>query len=115
MNPNIRMIQIVADELEKLKEQFVFVGDSVVSLYLTDPAMEKVRATDDVDCVTEVAMRADYYKIEEKLRDPGFYNVPGKVICRWSIRGGKVDIMPSQKGFFGFANRNSTECAKRLK
>lgn len=61
------MLELVASKLALLKEKTVFVGGAVTSLYKTDPASTRIRATTDVDCVIEVYCRADYTKIEEDL------------------------------------------------
>lgn len=50
------MIQLVAKELEKLKEPFVFVGGAIASLYLTDqptfpglPNYESIANGDEIE------------------------------------------------------------------
>ncbi len=52
---NIVMLQIVADGLEELKEEVVFVGGAVTELYADDPAFSDIRSTLDVDCVIELS------------------------------------------------------------
>ena len=50
---NISMLHTVAQGLNYLLPQVVFVGGSVTELYATDSAATEVRPTDDVDCVIE--------------------------------------------------------------
>lgn len=102
---SIEMIQIVAKALQDLKEDVVFIGGATVALYFDKEPLFKVRPTDDVDCVIEMATRSQYYKLEEKLRERGFQNVIGPgPLCRWEIRGVTVDIMPTDPAILGFSN-----------
>ena len=71
---NLEMLALAARGLGPLKDEVVFVGGATIELYLAGQPVLKVRATDDVDCVVEVATRTDYYKLEEKLRARGFHH-----------------------------------------
>jgi predicted nucleotidyltransferase len=104
---NIRMIIHVAKRLGDLRDKVVFVGGCATGLFITDPAMPEVRATQDVDVIVEVASRMAYYRLEEELRRKGFKqdlseNAP---VCRWLVDVIKVDIMPTQEDILGFSNR----------
>jgi predicted nucleotidyltransferase len=104
---NIRMIIHVAKRLGDLRDKVVFVGGCATGLFITDPAMPEVRATQDVDVIIEVASRMAYYRLEEELRRKGFKqdlseNAP---VCRWLVDVIKVDIMPTQEDILGFSNR----------
>lgn len=65
---NIVILQTVADGLEELKEEVVFVGGAVAELYADDPASSDIRPTLDVDCVIELSSRLEHAKLEERLR-----------------------------------------------
>ncbi|MCK9363711.1 MAG: hypothetical protein M0P74_08965 [Syntrophales bacterium] len=104
---NIRMIIHVAKRLGDLRDKVVFVGGCVTGMFITDPAMPEVRATQDVDVIVEVASRMEYYRLEEELRRKGFKqdmseNAP---VCRWLVDLIKIDIMPTQEEILGFYNR----------
>jgi len=104
---NIRMIIAVAKRLGDLRDKVVFVGGCATGLFITDPAMPEVRATQDVDVIVEVASRMAYYLLEEELRLRGFKqdmseNAP---VCRWLVDRIKIDIMPTQEEILGFSNR----------
>jgi len=104
---NIGMIAAVARRLGELREKVVFVGGCATGLFVTDPAMPEVRATQDVDVIVEVASRLDYYRLEVELRQRGFKqdmteNAP---VCRWLVDRIKVDVMPTQEEILGFSNR----------
>lgn len=102
------MLAIVAGGLQGLKDEVVFVGGATVDLLITDPAATGTRETDDVDCVIELVGRAKYYALEERLRALGFRNPldeESPVLCRWTFRGIKVDVMPTDPAILGFGNR----------
>ena len=99
----------VARQVEPMLDRLVFVGGTVAPLLITDPAASSnVRPTDDVDTIIEVATRAAYDALEEKLRALKLRNdtSQGAPICRWRTpRGTKLDVMPLGKTFLGFSNR----------
>lgn len=104
---NIRMIIDVAKRFGDLRDKVVFVGGCATGLFITDPAIPEVRATQDVDVIVEVASRMAYYRLEEELRLRGFKqdmseNAP---VCRWLVDQIKVDIMPTQEEILGFSSR----------
>ena len=68
---NIGMIAAVARHLGELRDKVVFVGGCATGLFITDPAVPEVRATQDVDVIVEVASRLDYCRLEEELRQRG--------------------------------------------
>ena len=55
---NIQAVQLVADGLKELRDQVVFVGGSVVSLYANDPGADVPRPTSDIDLVVVVSSYA---------------------------------------------------------
>ena len=72
-------------------------------LLLTDMAAPPIRATQDVDVITEVATMTEYYLLAEKLRAGGFQedsseNAP---ICRWKAGGLLLDVMPTNPELLG--------------
>lgn len=104
----IEAIQDVANHLGKLLDEVVFIGGAVASLLITDPAAAYVRPTEDVDIVTRVTSRREYYRLEAALRNLGLRNdtSPDAPICRWvTAHGTTVDIMPIDVDILGFTNR----------
>lgn len=104
---NIIMLQTVANGLEELKDEMVFVGGAVAELYADNPAASEIRPTIDVDCVIEISSRLQFAKMEENLRAKGFKNdtSEGAPICRWIYKDIKVDVMPTDSDVLGFSNR----------
>lgn len=100
------MLAIVAKGLKGLKKRVVFVGGATIELYVASSAPEG-RATDDVDCVVEIASRGKYYALEEELRTLGFKHPMAEraPICRWEYSGISVDVMPTEGKVLGFNNR----------
>jgi predicted nucleotidyltransferase len=107
MHENITRIKAVSQALRDLKQDYVFVGGAVVSLYATNPFLaSEIRPTDDVDVVVELASYKGYSGLDERLRSLGFKNdIVSGVICRYIIQGIIVDIMPTDPTVIGFSNR----------
>ena len=104
---NIKMLQIIANGLEELKDDMVFVGGAVAELYANDPAASEIRPTIDVDCVIELRSKTEHAKLEENLRTKGFAHDTsiGAPICRWVYKGVKLDVMPTDDKILGFSNK----------
>lgn len=103
---NITRIRAVANALKGLDQKFVFVGGATVALYTDASTASELRPTDDVDVVVELASYGGYARLEERLRAIGFINdIESKIICRYSIEGVIVDIMPTDSSIIGFSNR----------
>ena len=85
----------------------MFLGGAATGLLITDPAAPEMRPTDDVDVVVEVISWVEYSRVEEELRGLGFSHrhAAGDPICRWSITGIIVDVMPTDETILGFGNR----------
>jgi predicted nucleotidyltransferase len=89
------------------------VGGATVSLY-ADRMAEEVRPTDDVDILIEIYTHQAYAAIDEQLRKIGFVNdQQSGIICRYTIQGIIVDIMPTGENVFGFSNRWHTDGFKQ--
>jgi len=107
MDANLEMLCKVADALGDLREEVVFVGGAVVNLLLTDPAAVATRPTDDVDVIIEIGGEAERVALRERLVRQGFGEDSSEdaPICRWTTRGIKVDVMPTDSSILGFSNR----------
>ncbi|MCM0605933.1 MAG: hypothetical protein KA715_07560 [Xanthomonadaceae bacterium] len=113
---NIHMLEMVAKGLGKLKDEVVFVGGAVTSLYIDDKAAPPVTASDDIDCVIQVASMNEYAKIEKILAKQGFKRPVDEedqaIICRWDYFGILVDVMPTDEKILGFTNIWYSEAIK---
>jgi len=107
MHENLIRIKAVWHALQGLKQEYVFVGGATVSLYATNPLLaSEIRPTDDVDVIVELASYKGYSELDERLRSLGFKNdMVSGVICRYSIQGIIVDVMPTDPAAIGFSNR----------
>ena len=102
---NITRIRAVNNALGDLRNDVVFVGGATVSLY-ADRIAAEVRPTDDVDILLEIATRAQFAQVEERLRDAGFKNdTTAKFLGRYLVEGFVVDVMPMEESILGFLNR----------
>jgi len=89
-------MRLVAQELESVGLSFAFVGGCAVWLLVDRPDLTDFRPTEDVDVIIEVITLGELYKLEEQLRAAGFQHdtSEGAPICRWIVKGCRVDIMP---------------------
>ena len=98
----------VAEQIEPLLDEVVFVGGQVAPLLVTDPAATRVRPTIDVDIVIETSTRVQYRELEERLLELGLSHdtAEGAPICRWvTPEGGHpLDVMPTIGEVLGFSN-----------
>jgi predicted nucleotidyltransferase len=102
-DPNVGLVELVAQQLGELREDLVLVGGCAVGLLITDQARPTIRQTIDVDLVAEVATLASYYEVEQRLREKGFRE-QGDVICRWTKDEMILDVMPVIEMGHNFTN-----------
>lgn len=106
-DPNLPHLRRIAEALDDIREQVVFVGGAVAGLLVTDPLADSVRATRDVDAVVNAGW-AMFRRIEQQVAERGFVrDVASEVICRWIHKASGVvfDLMPVQPDVLGFSNR----------
>jgi predicted nucleotidyltransferase len=94
-DPNIGVLELVAQALGPLAQEMMLVGGCAVGLLMTDTARPPVRPTGDVDLVAEVASVADYYhSLSPRLKECGFVESPSDDhMCRWKKGNLLVDVM----------------------
>jgi predicted nucleotidyltransferase len=107
MHENLIRIKAVCQALKGLEQDYVFVGGATVALYATDQELAgEIRPTDDVDVIVELASYKGYSELDQRLVSLGFKNdVMSGVICRYTIQGIIVDVMPTNPDVIGFSNR----------
>lgn len=104
-NPNLEILEAVVELLDELVDRLVFLGGCATGLLLTDTAAPPIRATQDVDVITEVATMAEYYQLAERLRAGGFQeDTEGGPICRWKAGSLLLDVMPTNPHLLGFGS-----------
>jgi hypothetical protein len=109
-DPNRDALLHIAAELGTLRDEFVFVGGSIVGLYITDPAAPSVRPTDDVDVIVGVTTRCEYdHRIREALLSRGFSELVGADIpvCAWQKEGSWTAGQRSLRRFAKPMNRSA--------
>lgn len=107
-SPNRRILESVAQELEALLPEVVFIGGQVGELLISDPAAVRIRATTDVDVIVSATSKLEFRNLEMRLVSLGFRNdqSEGAPICRWlSGAGHKVDVLPVHESVLGFSNQ----------
>jgi len=71
-NPNLLILEMAVGALDSLADDMVFLGGCATGLLITDTAAPAIRATKDVDVITEVASLVDYHRLSGQLRGLGF-------------------------------------------
>lgn len=106
-NPNLAILELVAQALGPVCERVIFVGGCATGLLLTQQRPDRIRMTEDVDIVAQALTVHDYHAIEDQVRAQGFNNDMrrGAPICRWVYQNITIDLMPTVKDILGFANR----------
>lgn len=112
VDPNVHMVEQVADALGPLAQDLVFVGGCATGLLLSDQGRAQIRATIDVDLVAEITGLGEYYALSARLRESGFIEHPEDLVCRWTLGRVIVDIMPTDSKLLGFSNRWYTEAVR---
>jgi len=105
-NPNLQILELAVECLGPLADDMVFVGGCATGLLLTDDGAPPIRATQDVDAITELASLGDYHRLSDELRKRGFREdqSPDAPVCRWVTAGVVLDIMPTSAAVLGFGN-----------
>jgi hypothetical protein len=105
-NPNIQILEQAVEKLGPLSDKLVFLGGCATGLLLTDDAAPPIRATQDIDVITEVASLVDYHHLATLLRKRGFREDQSEcaIICRWLADGLMLDVMPTSAEILGFGN-----------
>ena len=94
-HPNVIGVELVVNALAELADELVLVGGCAVALLITDQARPAVRHTIDVDLITAVASRKDYYGLEKSLRKQGFSEAADAThMGRWAHGPLILDVMP---------------------
>jgi predicted nucleotidyltransferase len=103
---NIAVVAEVANALKDIKQNMVFVGGAVVSLYTDDPAADEIRPTQDIDLTINIMNLSHWERVQEQLSALGFYADPyGPSICSYKYKDIPIDIMAAEDGPLGPANR----------
>ena len=103
---NIGVVAKVAEGLQQYREQVVFVGGAVISLYTDDPAADEIRPTKDIDFTINIVNVGEFLKTIEELGKLGFHPDPyGTSICSYTYKKYPVDIIPAEDNAFGSTNR----------
>ena len=84
-----------------------FLGGSVLSLLVTDPMVDTVRVTKDVDVMMGVRTRKEFHALDATLERLGFTHDlrEDAPICRWICDGITVDVLPIREEVLGWNSR----------
>lgn len=104
---NLGIVAEVAEALQDLNEQMVFVGGATVSLYTDDTSAGEIRPTGDIDMTVRISYSySEWAKVEARLSELGFKVDPfGHALCSYKYKQIPVDIMLSRDGHMGPSNK----------
>lgn len=105
---NINKIETLASVLGDLLNNVVFVGGSVLELYVTDHAAYENRPTDDIDIVISAPTLGGFFSWEQQLEQKGFKRVldsPKNKKYLWSYQKIEVNLIPMLTESLGYTNR----------
>jgi predicted nucleotidyltransferase len=90
-------IQRVSQLFKDYNKEIMFVGGSVVSEYIDDPAALDIRPTADIDIVVQLLSLSELENIREYLVSKNVYpDIESGVICRFKYQDIKIDIMSTK-------------------
>lgn len=103
---NIGAIKRIARALGDLNTRVVYVGGAVVSLYISDPAAEDMRPTQDIDISLEITTLGQLENLRQELARKRFIqSAEDTVMCRFHYNGIPVDVMATEEIGWAPANR----------
>ena len=96
----------MAEALQDIKQEMVFVGGAVISLYTDDPAADEIRPTQDVDVTLNIVNLSHWEQVQGELAQLGFHPDPFRhAICSYKYKDIPVDIISAEEGPLGPAKR----------
>lgn len=95
------------EKLRGVPFDFAFLGGSVLSLLVTDPIVDAIRVTKDVDVIVDVKSRQEFHRAERVLEKLGFRHDTreGAPICRWTCDEVTVDVLPIREEVLGWKSK----------
>lgn len=93
--------------LKDLPFTFAFLGGSVLSLLVTDPAADAIRVTKDVDVLMGIRTRREYHRLDRMLEQIGFKHDlrEDAPICRWIYEDVTADVLPIREEVLGWNSK----------
>ena len=87
--------------------EFAFLGGSVLSLLVTNPDVDAVRVTKDVDVMMNIRTRSEFHKADKMLERLGFRHDTREdaPICRWVYEDVTVDVLPTTEDVLGWNSK----------
>lgn len=102
---NRNAVKRIAQALNELNEQVIFVGGAAVGFYANDPSAEDVRPTKDIDISLSILTFTDLEIFREELIRKGFIQTAeDNVICRFRYHDIMVDVMNTRSIAWAPAN-----------
>ena len=107
MNGIEASIVALNEKLTGTSFDFAFLGGSVLSLLVSDPTVDAIRVTKDLDIVVGVRTRKEFHREERELETRGFRHDTSEdaPICRWLVDDVVVDVLPAREEVLGWKSK----------
>ena len=103
---NVQALARISKALGNLNSDVVFIGGTVVGLYIDNPSAEDIRVTMDVEVVFQVTTAMELEEIRESLNERGFFQSPeDSIICRFHYAEDVIDILSTEPVSWAPSNR----------
>lgn len=102
---NLNIVERIAKQLGDLNDHVVYVGGAIVSLYVTDEAVEQPRPTTDIDISVQISTYAEMDQLRELLASKGIYPAQNEtVMYRYQFDEILIDFIPYEATPLGPTN-----------
>jgi predicted nucleotidyltransferase len=102
---NLKVVEKVARQLERINNEVIYVGGAVISLYVTDSGAELPRPTMDIDISVQVSTYAQMDELRERLAALQIYPaLTEKVLYRYVFEDILIDFIPFEETPLGPTN-----------
>jgi len=102
---NLKVVEKIAKALGDFRQEMLFVGGAVASLYADDPVAADPRPTKDIDISVQIGSYADMNELSVRLQEKGFHpSANSSVMYRYRYEDVSVDFIPYESTPLGPTN-----------
>ena len=103
---NINAIVKVAQALEEINDEVIYVGGAIIGLYATEDGADIPRPTTDIDISVQISTYSQMDELRERLASKGIYPAPEEMILyRYTYEGILIDFIPIEDTPLGPTNK----------
>lgn len=103
---NFSIVEKVANALEEINDEVIYVGGAIIGLYATEDGADQPRPTTDIDITVQISTYSQMEELRERLANKKIYPDPEATnIYRYHYEGVFIDIIPIDDTPLGPTNR----------